>query len=207
VVELSVVRIRRLTEYIARCPFSLARIISVNTDGKVIYRAVKKDAIPYPEQEQNLFRAGIPCKFQIFDPLEFLALVTQRIPRPRSRQILYYGAYSNKSRGQKEKREKAEAEKAEKRKGKQLMNWAQLIQLLYETDPLSCPECGGRMKIVSFIEKRGGIKRILRLHRFVERAQRTAAQGHGPAGTAGICRGGGDLLPDYSVFDDRIYEG
>ena len=27
-----------------------------------------------------------------------------------------------------------------------------LIKRVYEVDPLSCPECGGQMKVVSFIE-------------------------------------------------------
>jgi len=30
--------------------------------------------------------------------------------------------------------------------------WAMLIKRVYEVDPLSCPECGGQMKVVSFIE-------------------------------------------------------
>jgi hypothetical protein len=30
--------------------------------------------------------------------------------------------------------------------------WAMLIKRVYEVDPLSCPECGGQMQVVSFIE-------------------------------------------------------
>ena len=30
--------------------------------------------------------------------------------------------------------------------------WAMLIKRIYEVDPLSCPECGGQMKVVAFIE-------------------------------------------------------
>ena len=29
--------------------------------------------------------------------------------------------------------------------------WAMLIKRVYEVDPLCCPECGGEMKVVSFI--------------------------------------------------------
>ena len=32
--------------------------------------------------------------------------------------------------------------------------WSALIRKVYEVDPLKCPECGGEMKIVSFIEKK-----------------------------------------------------
>ena len=33
------------------------------------------------------------------------------------------------------------------------MRWAALIQRVYEVDPLKSPKCGGKMKIISFIEK------------------------------------------------------
>ena len=32
--------------------------------------------------------------------------------------------------------------------------WAMLIKRVYEVDPLSCPQCGGPMKVVAFIEPR-----------------------------------------------------
>jgi hypothetical protein len=39
-----------------------------------------------------------------------------------------------------------------------------LIKRVYEVDPLECPQCGGTMKIISFIERCQGdvIERILR---------------------------------------------
>ena len=40
--------------------------------------------------------------------------------------------------------------------------WAALIKAVYEVDPLKCPNCGGVMKIVSFIEEDAVIERILR---------------------------------------------
>ena len=36
---------------------------------------------------------------------------------------------------------------------KRRMTWAALIKSVYEVDPLECPNCGGRMKIISLIEK------------------------------------------------------
>ena len=30
--------------------------------------------------------------------------------------------------------------------------WAMLIKRIYQVDPLCCPECGGEMKVVAFIE-------------------------------------------------------
>ena len=42
--------------------------------------------------------------------------------------------------------------------------WAMLIKRVYEVDPLECPQCGGAMKVISFIERRQQdvIERILR---------------------------------------------
>jgi len=35
------------------------------------------------------------------------------------------------------------------------------IQRFYETDPLVCPKCSGEMRIISFIDQRDVIKKIL----------------------------------------------
>ena len=42
--------------------------------------------------------------------------------------------------------------------------WAMLIKRVYEVDPLACPQCGGQMKVVAFIEPPKGevIEKILR---------------------------------------------
>ena len=41
-------------------------------------------------------------------------------------------------------------------------NWARLIQKIYEVDPLTCPKCQGRMRILAFIEDDQVIKKILK---------------------------------------------
>jgi hypothetical protein len=41
-------------------------------------------------------------------------------------------------------------------------NWARLIQKIYEVDPLVCPKCQGIMKVISFIEARDVIEKILK---------------------------------------------
>jgi len=70
--------------------------------------------------------------------------------------VRYYGYYSNVSRGKRKKQdlddiipsilEPIGSSKALRK------NWARLIQKIYETDPLCCPKCSGKMKILSFIE-------------------------------------------------------
>ena len=74
-------------QYFLRCPFSQARMIQVADEGRVIY---KTGDLPAPRLRQAGNRlgrfpddlvAGPKRNFQIFDPVDFLAEVTQH---PRS---------------------------------------------------------------------------------------------------------------------------
>jgi hypothetical protein len=114
---------------------------------------------------------GMPRNFEVFEPLDFLAAVTQHIPDKGDHTINYFGWYSNKTRGMQRKK----IPKAQQAAGtdepdtpyrrKQKMTWAALIKAVYECDPLKCPKCGGTMRVVSFIEKAtqaSVVERILR---------------------------------------------
>ena len=39
--------------------------------------------------------------------------------------------------------------------------WRQLIQKVWEVDPLTCPRCGGMMKVIALIEEPAVVRRIL----------------------------------------------
>ena len=147
--------IERLVQYMTRCPFSLSRLVKVSDTGQVIYQAEKQACRAFPDPKGDGTRAGVPRNFQILSPLDFLAEFTQHIPPKGSHLIRYYGWYSNKSRGM---RKKAAAEVSTEPPSEEAastgssQSWAMLIKRVYEVDPLSCPECGGQMKVVSFIE-------------------------------------------------------
>ena len=59
----------------------------------------------FPEPGDDELLAGPSRNFQVFDPLDFLAEVTQHIPDPGSHLVRYYGGYSNKTRGQRAQRQ------------------------------------------------------------------------------------------------------
>jgi hypothetical protein len=82
---------QRLIEYIARCPFSLTRMISQTTDGKIIYRTTHPNCLPFPLSGDKTLMKGIPRNFEVYDPLDLLAEVTQHIPNKGEHQIRYYG--------------------------------------------------------------------------------------------------------------------
>ncbi len=87
------------------------------------------------------------------------------IPDPGQHVVRYYGWYSNRSRG-------ARAAVGPRLAGPQphpepipspsRASWARLLKRIFEIDPLLCPACGSKMKIVSVITEPNVIDAILR---------------------------------------------
>ncbi len=160
-----------LVRYMSRSPVSLKRLRFSPGSKEVVYtRKGGHDAVEPTDDEK-------------IDAEEFVARVLVQIPDPRRHLVRYYGAYSNRARGQ---RRKAEAqlgahgssetsqepvptppERAALRR-----RWANLIRRVYEVDPLVCRRCGGEMRVVSFITEPGQIRRILDHLRKRERVAR-----------------------------------
>jgi len=102
----------------------------------------------------------------MFEALEWLAAMCSHIPDKSMQMVHYYGYYSNVSRG---KRKQADQDGVipyiieDKGSNKEYRkNWARLIQKIYEVDPLVCPKCQGKMKVIAFIEDDEVIKKILK---------------------------------------------
>jgi hypothetical protein len=80
----------------------------------------------------------------------------------------------------------AEKSASDRPRAGSLSTWAMLIKRVYECDPLACPECGGAMKIISFIERhqQDVVERILRHCGLWEGPLRTLANARAPPGRA-----------------------
>jgi Putative transposase len=145
-------------------------MIEVTAQGQIIYKTGDNRLGRFPEAASQDLLAGPKRNFQVFDPLDFLAEVTQHIPDPGEHLIRYYGFYSNKSRGlrtqgQAQAAPAAAPNSASAPSAKQARKrWAALIKQVYEVDPLLCPKCGAEMKVIAFIEQhqREVIEKILR---------------------------------------------
>lgn len=74
-------------------------MIEVTGQGKVIDKTGGNRLGRLPEAASGDLLAGPKHNFQVFDPLDFLAEVTQHIPDPGDHLIRYYDFYSNKSGG------------------------------------------------------------------------------------------------------------
>jgi hypothetical protein len=111
-----------------------------------------------------------PAARQQFAPLDALAALTAFIPEKGQQIVRYYGFYSNKARGQCRRQAAAipgptsspDAPQNDDFRRFCRRAWARLIRNVYLMDPLTCPKCGGRLRIISFIDKPGVIEKILR---------------------------------------------
>ena len=153
--------ILRVGLYIIRPPVSATRLQVDQQNGVLKYLA--KGAIPN-DQCDSLFEASA----QLFDPIDWIAKVTSHIPERGAQTIRYCGAYSNSHRGKLAKRAiSAEATAVSSCQPEnewvvqRRRNWAALIRLVYEVDPLLCPNCHSRMDIVSVIKDGKIIDKIL----------------------------------------------
>jgi|LGVE01.1.fsa_nt_gb hypothetical protein len=154
--------LENLARYIIRASFSQERMTYIpahgSSDGtaKVIYES---KACPR-------HRSGNGKTKETFDALDWLALLTTHIPNRGEQMVRYYGYYSNKSRGMRKKQGKDNAVPAliesDVSPSAFRKNWARLIQKIYNVDPLVCPKCQGKMRIISFIEDGEIIEKILR---------------------------------------------
>ncbi len=154
--------LENLARYIIRASFSQERMAylpaheSSDSMAKVIHES---KACPR-------HRSGNGNTKKTFDALDWLALLTTHIPNRGEQMVRYYGYYSNKSRGMRKKQGKDDVVpsliESDISPSAFRKDWARLIQKIYNVDPLVCPKCQGRMRLISFIEDPEVIKKILK---------------------------------------------
>ena len=129
----------------------------------------------------------------------------------------YYGYYSNVSRGKRKKHDQdglipsilePDGSSREHRR-----NWARLIQKIYEVDPLTCPKCKGRMRIIAFIDDADVVKKILKhLGLWVQKARPPPKANSPPMASEYYIDYSTSQLPEFthrlsSVSDKWLAEG
>jgi len=101
------------------------------------------------------------CFLWHFPPV---ARVTSHIPDKGQVTVRYFGLYANAHRGKVRKaslgpfplRRVEEELRRLPAKG-----WAEMIRKVYEVDPLLCPKCGGKMKVIAFLTDYSVVDRII----------------------------------------------
>ena len=114
--------------------------------------------------------------FNAYTAEEFIAAITQHIPEKSFQMVRYYGWYSNKSRGMRLKQGMVRPgdEPLENDGSVEIIDvseyepkripsktWRECIKKIWEVDPLQCPNCGGEMKIISFITEASVVRQLL----------------------------------------------
>jgi len=79
--------------------------------------------------------------------------------------VRYYGLYPNAHRGKVRKANRVPVAVGmieEEPRPVPSKGWAEMIRKVYEVDPLRCPRCGGRMKVVALLTEYAVVDRIIR---------------------------------------------
>jgi hypothetical protein len=96
-----------------------------------------------------------------FDPLSFLAELSQHIPDMWEQTTRYVGIYSARTRGAKRLQLDFPGPLPEiDPPQKSSRYWATCMKQVFELDPLVCPKCGGTMKIKAFLKDQTQIRRL-----------------------------------------------
>ena len=172
-----------LAHYIIRASFSQERMQYLDQEGTVVYRSKRGETT------------------KSFPAMEWLAAMCSHIPNRGEQMVKYYGIYSNVSRGKRQKEGSDDAVpcilepqgdvKAFRK------SWARLIQKIYEVDPLICPQCQGKMRVIGSIEDPSVIRAILEhLGLWLTRARPPPKIHHPPVCMHGTGRSAAPSIPD-----------
>jgi hypothetical protein len=166
--------LERLLRYCARPPFALERLEEVDAQ-QIIYHLPK----PTPGGQTT----------RTLTPLELIGLIAQLIPRPRTHRHRYFGvlapnatlrqavtalACASESNANTESetstpdhrvdpQETQNPEENSETSSRSCAHylWAMLLARIFEVFPLTCPHCGGSMRLMAFITDSSSIKRLL----------------------------------------------
>ena len=152
--------ILQLARYAARSPVALQRLH---------YDARKRRVTLVSDKAE-----GPTSGIHTFDGLEYLARLLTHVPDKNEVCVRYYGAYSVRRRARWRKLGilTETSAFAEERQNSELptwpalqarrRRWAELLQRIFEVDPLRCPRCGGTMKILAFVLDHDVVHAILK---------------------------------------------
>jgi hypothetical protein len=136
----------RVGKYMIRPLLSLERLSLDEREAQVDYRYGK-----------------LAGEVEAMDYLEFIARVVSHIPDKGQVTVRYFGLYANAHRGKVKKASLAFPLRIVEEELRRLSakGWAEMIRKVYEVDPMVCPQCGGQMKVISFLTDYAVVDRII----------------------------------------------
>jgi len=138
-------RLERLCRYITRPPIATKRL-SFDNQGRVAYRY--KQAV----------RDG--STHVVLEPLDFIARLAALVPRPRLNLTRFHGVFAPNCKHRNcivpRRPRHIDADKPPAP-----MTWAQRLRRVFAIDIETCPECGGKLRVIACIEDPPLIAKIL----------------------------------------------
>jgi hypothetical protein len=102
--------------------------------------------------------------FEVFSASQFIAALLDQMPPKGVPQVRYYGWYSNRSRGLRQRTASAAAGKIHPppaRPRRRRTAWRDLIKQVWGADPLKCPLCSGLLRPIAVVETKAEILAVL----------------------------------------------
>ena len=131
----------RLIRYLLRSPISFKRLEYSERTGRVKLKLKRNPEKVFPHAQ------------------DFLAALSQHVPRSRAQTVTYSGWYANCT-GNLSKKPSSEPEKVEPTK-KRWISWSTLILKCWSVDPEECPRCGARMRKENPVYEREELEALL----------------------------------------------
>jgi ribosomal protein S27E len=139
-------RLERLCRYITRPPIATRRL-SLDAQGRVVYRYKRP------------FRDG--STHVVLEPLDFMARLAALVPRPRLNLTRFHGVFAPNFKLRHKVVPRHSRGRVDNDKPKAPMSWMQRLKRVFAIDIETCPECGGKLRVIACIEEPALIAKIL----------------------------------------------
>jgi hypothetical protein len=127
-------KLERLCRYITRPPIATKRL-TVDDRGRVVYRYKRP------------FRDG--STHVVLEPLDFMARLAALVPRPRLNLTRFHGIFAPNFKHRHKIVPRRTRCKVDEDKPLAPMNWAQRLKRVFAINIESCPECGGKLRVIA----------------------------------------------------------
>jgi ribosomal protein S27E len=139
-------KLERLCRYITRPPIATRRL-SVDRQGRVVYRYKRP------------FRDG--STHVVLEPLDFMARLAALVPRPRLNLTRFHGVFAPNFKHRARIVPRRPRGRVDTDKPRAPLTWMQRLKRVFAIDIETCPECGGKLRVIACIEDPQLIAKIL----------------------------------------------
>lgn len=139
-------KLEKLCRYITR-PAIASERLSTNERGQIVYKF------------KQPFRDG--TTHVVLDPLDFIARLAALVPRPRLNLTRFHGVFAPNCKHRESVVPKRNPGEEKPDKPLAPMTWMQRLKRVFAIDIETCPQCGGKLRVIACIEDPDVIVTIL----------------------------------------------